>query len=323
MGAQWGRANVLKTDILPMCPARCAGQTPLGTRKDMLPYPDINPVGFHIGPLPIHWYGLLEIISFFIGTLWLIRRGRLPYWGWGKEQVFDLEFYLAIGAIGGGRIGYVLWYDLPYYLGHPIQILKVWDGGMSFHGGLIGVILGCWAYARQHGRSTMATLDFVAPAAPIGLGLGRLANFINDQLFGRVSHLPWAIVFPAGGPQPRQPSQIYEFLLEGVLLLLILGIYSRKPRPAGAVGSLFVLGYGLFRFAVEYTRQPDIQLGFVMGPLDMGQILSIPMILLGPVLLWWAYRGGFETPHFGPRTVPVQSGPDPSPSPRGKQRQDP
>lgn len=266
-------------------------------RTRMLPYPHINPVGFHIGPLPIHWYGLLEIISFVVGTLWLIRRGRRHEWQWTKDEVLDLEYYLSIGAIVGGRVGYVLWYDLPYYLGHAIQILEVWDGGMSFHGGLIGVILGCFAYGRKHGRSTMAVLDFVAPATPIGLGLGRLANFINDQLFGRVSHLPWAIIFPAGGPQPRQPSQIYEFLLEGVLLLVILVLYGRKPRPTGAVGSLFVLCYGLFRFLVEYTRQPDIQLGFVLGRLDMGQVLSIPMILIGPALLYWAYRGGFETNH--------------------------
>ncbi len=262
----------------------------------MLAYPHINPVGFHIGPIPIHWYGLLEIISFVIGTIWLIRRGRRAEWQWTKEQVLDLEYYLSVGAIAGGRLGYVLWYDLPYYLGHPIQILEVWDGGMSFHGGLIGVILGCWVYGRKHDRSAMAVLDFVAPAAPIGLGLGRLANFINDQLFGRVSHLPWAVIFPAGGPEPRQPSQIYEFLLEGVALLIILAVYGRKRRPTGAVGALFVLFYGIFRFLVEYTRQPDIQLGFVLGRLDMGQVLSAPMIPIGIALLYWAYRGGFETP---------------------------
>ncbi len=261
----------------------------------MLAYPHINPVGFHIGPIPIHWYGLLEIISFVIGTIWLIRRGRRSERQWTKEQVLDLEYYLSVGAIAGGRLGYILWYDLPYYLGHPVEILKVWEGGMSFHGGLIGVILGCWVYGRKHQRSTMAVLDFVAPAAPIGLGLGRLANFINDQLFGRVSHLPWAVVFPAGGPEPRQPSQIYEFLLEGVVLLLILAIYGRKRRPTGAVGALFVLFYGIFRFLVEYTRQPDIQLGFVLGRLDMGQVLSAPMIPIGIALLYWAYRGGFET----------------------------
>lgn len=264
----------------------------------MLPYPDINPVGFHIGPIPIHWYGLLEIISFILATWWLISRGKKTQWRWTKEEVMDLEYYLSLGAILGGRIGYVLWYDLPYYLGHPTQILAVWDGGMSFHGGLLGVIFAAWLYARRHHRTFMTVLDFIAPAAPIGLGLGRLANFINDQLFGRVSHLPWAIIFPAGGPQPRQPSQIYEFLLEGVLLFLILALYSRRPRPIGTIGSLFVFFYGVFRFLVEYTRQPDIQLGFVLGPLTMGQILSIPMILVGALLLWWAHRGGFtpETP---------------------------
>lgn len=259
----------------------------------MLPYPNINPVGFHLGPIPVHWYGLLEIISFVLGTWWLIERGKRPDWHWQREQVLDLEYYLSLGAVIGGRVGYVLWYDLPYYLGHPAKIVAVWDGGMSFHGGFLGVVFACWLYARRHDRHLMAILDFIAPAAPIGLGLGRIANFINDQLFGRVSHLPWAIVFPAGGPQPRQPSEIYEFLLEGVLLFAILVFYSRRPRPVGAVGSLFVLLYGIFRFGVEFTRLPDIQLGFVLGPLDMGQILSIPMILIGPLLLFWAYRGGF------------------------------
>lgn len=259
----------------------------------MLHYPDINPVGFQLGPITIHWYGLLEIISFAIATVWLIRRGRAAHWAWNKEQVVDLEFYVAVGAIFGGRIGYVLWYNLPYYLDYPGKILAIWDGGMSFHGGLLGVVLACWAYARRHQRAFLPTLDFVAPAVPIGLGLGRLANFINDQLFGRISDLPWAMVFPAGGPQPRQPSQIYEFLLEGVVLFLILAIYSRKARPAGAVGGLFVFFYGCFRFLVEFTRQPDIQLGFVLGHFTMGQVLSLPMIVIGPLIVWWAYRGGF------------------------------
>ncbi|MCE5393789.1 MAG: prolipoprotein diacylglyceryl transferase [Acidithiobacillus sp.] len=270
----------------------------------MLHYPDINPMGFQLGPITVHWYGLLEIISFIIATLWLIGRGRKPQWQWSKGEVVDLEFFVAIGAILGGRVGYVLWYNLPYYVQHPIHMFYLWDGGMSFHGGLLGVVFACWLYARgRPHRSTLSTLDFIAPAVPIGLGLGRIANFINDQLFGRVSHLPWAMVFPAGGPQPRQPSQLYEFLLEGVLLFVILAVYSRKPRPEGAVGGLFVFAYGVFRFLVEFVRQPDIQLGFVLGPLTMGQILSIPMIVLGPIIIWWAYRGGFSAPP--PRSSPT------------------
>ncbi|MCE5360787.1 prolipoprotein diacylglyceryl transferase [Candidatus Igneacidithiobacillus taiwanensis] len=266
----------------------------------MLHYPNINPMGFQLGPITIHWYGLLEIISFIIATLWLIRRGRRPHTPWKKSAVVDLEFYVAIGAILGGRVGYVLWYNLPYYVQHPLHMLYIWDGGMSFHGGLLGVVLACWVFARGNPEhSFLPTLDFIAPAVPIGLGLGRIANFVNDQLFGRVSHLPWAMVFPAGGPQPRQPSQLYEFLLEGVLLFLILAIYSRRPRPVGAVGGLFVFCYGVFRFLVEFVRQPDIQLGFVLGPLTMGQVLSIPMILLGPVIIWWAYRGGFAADPAG------------------------
>lgn len=269
----------------------------------MLQYPDINPIGFQLGPITIHWYGLLEIISFIIATLWLIRRGQRPHTPWKKSEVVDLEFYVAIGAILGGRVGYVLWYNLPYYTQHPLHMLFIWDGGMSFHGGLLGVVLACWLFAKSKvEHAFMPTLDFIAPAVPIGLGLGRIANFVNDQLFGRVSHLPWAMVFPAGGPQPRQPSQIYEFLLEGVLLFVILALYSRRPRPIGAVGGLFVFAYGVFRFLVEFVRQPDIQLGFVLGPLTMGQILSIPMIILGPVIIWWAYRGGFSEPD-SPRAV--------------------
>lgn len=260
----------------------------------MLPYPHINPTGFHIGPVPIHWYGLLEIISFVLGTWWLIYRGKRPEWGWNKEAILDLEYYLSLGAVLGGRLGYVVWYDLPYYAAHPVKIFAVWDGGMSFHGGLLGVVLACWIYARRNERVFMGVLDFVAPAVPIGLGLGRLANFINDQLYGRVSHLPWAIIFPAGGPEPRQPSQLYEFLLEGVVLFLILAFASRRVRPVGTVGSLFVLLYGIFRFLVEFVRQPDIQLGFVVGPLTMGQVLSIPMIIVGLAILWWSHRGGFE-----------------------------
>lgn len=272
----------------------------------MLHFPDINTVGFPLGPITIHWYGLLEIISFVIATVWLIRRGKMSHWNWRKEQVVDLEFYVAVGAILGGRVGYIIWYNLPYYLSEPLKMLYIWDGGMSFHGGLLGVVLACWAFAKSHqDHSFLPTLDFIAPAVPIGLGLGRLANFINDQLFGRVSHLPWAMVFPAGGPQPRQPSQIYEFLLEGVLLFLILAIYSRKPRPAGSIGGMFVLFYGIFRFVAEFARQPDIQLGFVFGPFTMGQVLSVPMIILGPVIIWWAYKGGFaESP---PATKPAAS----------------
>ncbi len=262
----------------------------------MFHYPDINPVGFQIGPITIHWYGLLEIISFVIATIWLVSRGRKPHWQWSRAEVVDLEFYVAIGAILGGRAGYIVWYNLPYYLHDPVRMLAIWDGGMSFHGGLLGVVLACWIFSRgSRNHPFMPTLDFIAPAVPIGLGLGRIANFINDQLFGRVSHLPWAMIFPAGGAQPRQPSQIYEFLLEGVLLFAVLAIYSHRPRPAGAVGGAFVFLYGVFRFLVEFTRQPDIQLGFVLGPLTMGQILSLPMILTGPAIIWLAYRQAFTS----------------------------
>lgn len=256
----------------------------------MLIAPDINPIAFKIGPLAVHWYGLMYVFAF-VAIWWLgNRRARKPNSGWTEEQVADVIFYGALGTILGGRLGYVLFYDLPQYVAHPLNIFKVWQGGMSFHGGLVGVSLAlAWFAHRVHKRFFDVT-DFVAPWVPIGLAAGRIGNFINQELWGRVTDAPWGMVFRTAGPEPRHPSQLYEFGLEGVTLFLILYFYSRKPRPSGATSAMFLLFYGIFRFIAEFFRQPDVQLGFVLGPFTMGQLLSAPMIVLGALLLRWSYK---------------------------------
>lgn len=256
----------------------------------MLIAPDINPIAFKIGPLAVHWYGLMYVFAF-VAIWWLgNRRARKPNSGWTEEQVADVIFYGALGTILGGRLGYVLFYDLPQYVAHPLNIFKVWQGGMSFHGGLVGVSLALAWFARRVHKRFFDVTDFVAPWVPIGLAAGRIGNFINQELWGRVTDVPWGMVFRTAGPEPRHPSQLYEFGLEGVTLFLILYFYSRKPRPSGATSAMFLLFYGIFRFIAEFFRQPDVQLGFVVGPFTMGQLLSAPMIVLGALLLRWSYK---------------------------------
>ncbi|MBI3773247.1 MAG: prolipoprotein diacylglyceryl transferase [Gammaproteobacteria bacterium] len=257
----------------------------------MLTYPQIDPVALHLGPLKVHWYGLMYLIGF-AAAWWLGQyRARKPGAILQPEQISDLIFYCALGAVLGGRIGYVLFYDLGVYLEHPANIFKVWEGGMSFHGGMIGVITAMLIYGRKVQRGFFELMDFVAPLVPIGLGAGRIGNFINGELWGKVTDVPWAMIFPHGGPLPRHPSQLYQAFLEGAVLFLILWFYSRKPRPTMAVSGLFLLCYGVFRFAVEFARQPDAQLGYLaFGWLTMGQVLSTPMILGGVGLMVWAYR---------------------------------
>jgi phosphatidylglycerol:prolipoprotein diacylglycerol transferase len=252
-------------------------------------YPTIDPVALSLGPLQVHWYGLMYLFGF-VGAWWLGRL-RAKRYGWTAEQVEDLLFYGAIGVILGGRLGSVIFYDLPNTLAHPLNVLKIWQGGMSFHGGLLGVLGAFWFFARKTGKSFFAISDFIAPMVPIGLFFGRIGNFINGELWGKVSDVPWAMVFPYGGPLPRHPSQLYEAGLEGIVLFIILWLYSAKPKPVSAVSGLFLLGYGVFRSLVELVRIPDQQYGyFAFDWLTMGQILSLPMILLGGFILIRAYR---------------------------------
>ena len=250
----------------------------------MLPYPEIDPVAIAIGPVQIRWYGLCYVVGI-ICAWWLMnRRIRQPHYDWTQEQVADLVFYATIGVIIGGRLGSVLFYNLPYYLENPLAILKIWEGGMAFHGGLLGVIIAMYFYSHSQGKGFFSAADLVAPVVPIGLGLGRLGNFINGELWGKISDVPWAMIFPSAEPfgLARHPSQLYQFLLEGVLLFIILWSYSAKPRPRMSVSGLFLLGYGSFRFLVEFFREPDAHLGYLaFNWLTMGQLLSVPMIVIG------------------------------------------
>lgn len=256
----------------------------------MLTYPEIDPVAFHVGPLSVHWYGLMYLIGFIGGWGLLTWRVNHSNRGFTAEQVSDILFYAALGIILGGRVGYMLFYAWPDLYAHPLSLFQIWKGGMSFHGGLLGVIIAMWFYAHKIGKSLPEVTDLLAPVIPIGLGAGRIGNFINSELWGRVSDVPWAMVFPNGGALPRHPSQLYEFFLEGVALFLVLWTFSLKPRPRWAVSGLFLICYGLFRFAVEFFREPDLQKGYLAwGWLTEGQLLSLPMVFAGIALFVWAY----------------------------------
>ena len=243
-------------------------------------YPTIDPVALSLGPIQIHWYGLMYLLGF--SGAWWLGRLRAERFGWTTVEVEDLLFYGAIGVIVGGRLGYSLFYDLPALIDNPLNLFKVWQGGMSFHGGLLGVVIAFGFFARATGKSYFSISDFIVPMVPVGLFFGRIGNFINGELWGKISDVPWAMIFPNAGPLARHPSQLYEAMLEGVLLFLILWIYSSKPKPLGSVSGLFLLGYGFFRFVVEFVRVPDQQYGYLLLDLiTMGQILSLPMIVIG------------------------------------------
>jgi len=257
----------------------------------MLSFPVIDPVAISLGPVKVHWYGIMYLVGF-LAAWWLARlRSRRADSPLREQQVSDLIFYGALGVVLGGRIGYMVFYNSDQLMADPLSLFAVWQGGMSFHGGLIGVMLSLWLYGRKLGLSFFQVMDFTAPLVPIGLGAGRLGNFIGGELWGRVTELPWGMIFPNGGPLPRHPSQLYQFALEGVALFCILWWFSAKPRPRGQVSAIFLLGYGTFRFLVEFVRQPDQHIGFIaFGWLTEGQLLSLPMILIGLVIFFWASR---------------------------------
>lgn len=254
----------------------------------MLIHPQFDPVAIQLGPLAVRWYGLMYLLGFALFA-WLGRR-RAAAAGLDARAIDDLLFYGVVGVILGGRLGYVLFYKPAYYLAHPLEILAVWTGGMSFHGGFLGVLIAIGLYAHRTGRSWLALTDFIAPLVPLGLAAGRLGNFINGELPGRVTDVPWAMVFPQFDLLPRHPSQLYQFALEGLLLFALLWRYSARPRPNGAVSAVFLIGYGAFRFIAEFGREPDSFLGLIAFGLSMGQWLSPPMIAAGLWLWQRAHR---------------------------------
>ena len=262
----------------------------------MLIYPKIDPVALHLGPLAIRWYGLMYLAAFF--QFWWLGRRRIlthPRWmrdGWTVAELDDLLFYGVLGVIAGGRLGEALFYAPGYYLQHPLEIFAVWQGGMSFHGGFLGVLLAMALYVRKSGRNWLDVTDFIAPLVPLGLATGRLGNFINGELWGRVADasLPWAMVFPHVDALPRHPSQIYQALLEGLALFVVLWAYSGRERPRGAISGLFLIGYGTFRFIAEFFRTPDAGIFGQSDVISMGQWLSLPMILAGMAMFAMAQR---------------------------------
>jgi phosphatidylglycerol:prolipoprotein diacylglycerol transferase len=259
----------------------------------MLIHPNFDPIALQLGPVAIRWYGLMYLTAFalviFLGRM---RIRNQPWLSISSSDLDDMLFYGVLGVVLGGRLGYILFYKPLEYLHDPIRIFFVWEGGMSFHGGFLGVLLAMLWFARSHNKKWLQVTDFIAPLVPLGLGAGRIGNFINGELWGRPSELPWAIVFPQVDGLARHPSQLYEFLLEGLLLFLLVWFYSRRWRPLGAVSGMFLAGYGLLRFLVEFTREPDSFLGLLSLELSMGQWLSLPMIVAGVAMIIWANMHG-------------------------------
>lgn len=256
----------------------------------MLTYPEIDPVALAIGPLKVHWYGLMYLIGFAMAWVLGNYRAKQANSGWNSDQVSDLIFYCAVGLILGARMGYMLFYNFDVLAENPLNILRIWEGGMSFHGGAIGVMAAIALFCRKYKKRFFDVTDYMVPLAPLGLLAGRTGNFINGELWGRVTDSPLGMVFPTGGPLPRHPSQMYEGILEGLVLFIIIWYFTKKPRPMAAASGLFLTGYGCFRFFVEFFRQPDAHLGFIAFDwLTMGMLLSIPMIIAGMALMGWAY----------------------------------
>jgi phosphatidylglycerol:prolipoprotein diacylglycerol transferase len=256
----------------------------------MLVFPMINPIAFTIGPLKVHWYGLMYLFGFamaFMLAHWRVTHYKLV---WTSEQISDVIFYSALGVVLGGRIGYMLFYSFDQFITNPLFLFKLWQGGMSFHGGLIGVVLAIAIFSYKNHRPYLEISDFVAPLVPLGLAAGRAGNFINGELWGRQTDVPWAMIFPNSDGLPRHPSQLYELGLEGLALFIIVWWYASKPRLLGRVSAIFLIGYGFCRLIAEFFREPDLQLGFIaFNWITMGQLLSVPMLLVG-FWLWWGSR---------------------------------
>jgi phosphatidylglycerol:prolipoprotein diacylglycerol transferase len=257
-----------------------------------MPFPSIDPVFLKLGPLQFRWYGLMYVLGFILSYFIIrseVRRRKLEL---DNEGIADLIFFAAAGVVLGGRLGYVLFYDLASYLAKPLKIFYLWEGGMSFHGGMLGVAVAAAWFAHSRKLPLLQLIDLAALAAPVGLGLGRIGNFINGELFGRPTDLPWGIIFPGGGGVPRHPSQLYEAFLEGLVLFFAVRLIARRIPVAGSAMAAFLAGYGLFRSFVELFRQPDSQLGLFFGYFSMGQLLSLPLFVIGSAMLFWLWRKG-------------------------------
>ncbi|MGQ4276563.1 prolipoprotein diacylglyceryl transferase [Pseudidiomarina sp. E22-M8] len=262
-------------------------------QTEFMMHPSIDPVIFGIGPLALRWYGLMYLFGLAFAYFWGKRQCQMPHYaviGWTEKRFSDLLFWGFMGVILGGRIGYVLFYQFDYFAENPLYLFDMANGGMSFHGGLLGVVTVLAIFSRNTKINFLQVGDFVAPLVPMGLCFGRIGNFLNGELWGRVTDVPWAMIFPVAGPDPRHPSQLYQAALEGLLLFIVLALFSRKPRPMGAVSGLFLVGYGIARFVVEFYREPDAHLGLLGMGWSMGQWLSAPMVLGGILLMLWAYK---------------------------------
>lgn len=258
----------------------------------MIDYPAIDPVAIQLGPISVHWYGIMYLIGFSGAYLLGMYRAKRSGGLWTPEQVSDMIFYGAVGVILGGRLGYVFFYQFERLLSDPLSLFRIWEGGMSFHGGLLGVIVAMWWFGRRHGKHIADVTDFGAPFVPIGLGTGRLGNFIGGELWGRPTDVSWAMIFPGDPLQlARHPSQLYQFALEGVALFVILWFLSRRTKPRYCISGAFLMFYGLFRILVEFVREPDAHIGYIaFGWLTEGQLLSLPMVIIGAILIFYSNK---------------------------------